>query len=106
MIRLRIDPPLFVQAHMIVAIGLSFEGKEPELDVHSPDGSYWGLTAKDIGAPINAATITSLAAEIDKQCREIGAAGVVSDQVKRMIENRFDEPAKLAKHPFDDEIPF
>lgn len=123
MITLR--PGLLVQAHMIVAIELSKDNGNPCIDVHTPDGQYWSI-GPECGYPINQATLTALGNEIDRQCREIGAAGVMSDQVKRMIDQRIDpddfqrgepmpnrdwstKPAinfdKLSRD-LDDEIPF
>ena len=110
MIRLRLSPPLLVSAHMIVGIELSPE--KATIDVHTPDGQYWELTAEDIGAPINEQTLLSLAAEIDRQCKEHGAAVHMTRDVARAIENRIDpddEPfARATKwnRNLDDEIPF
>lgn len=123
MITLR--PGLLVQAHMIVAIELSKDNGNPCIDVHTPDGQYWSI-GPECGYPINMMTLIALGNEIDRQCREIGAAGVVSDQVKRMIDQRIDpdtfqrgEPMPNRDWPsafgkgsinasrdLDDEIPF
>lgn len=114
MIRLR--PGLLVSAHMIVGIELSTDDGNPCINVHTPDGAFWSISEAECNMPINETTLIALGAEIDKQCREIGAAGVVSDQVKRMIDNRVEletqfarkEPINFARlsRDLDDEPPF
>lgn len=118
MIKLRDN--LLVSAHMIVGIELGSEKDKPCIDVHSPDGSYWSISAEDLHVPeINDGLLIALANEIDRQCKEMGIAAFMDAKVKEAIDQRIQDewsPKKEAKKPaidfgklsrdFDDEIPF
>jgi hypothetical protein len=99
MIKLR--PGLLVSAHMVVGIELqpATADEQAAIWVHTPDGAYWELVEKDMGAPANEATLISLATEIDRQCKEIGVAAFMDDKVKRAIEQRIELETQEARKP-------